>query len=86
MASVAEVKAALDAANQKVAEAQQTLMAGLESIKEAVGMALVAAEGSGHDAVITGNTHLGDAGTKVEEAIQVLSAATESYGQYSASL
>jgi hypothetical protein len=86
MASVAEVKAALDAANQKVAEAQQTLMAAKEHIEQAQSQALVAVDGSGHDSVTTGNAFLADAGAKVDETIQVLSAATESYGQYSAGL
>lgn len=86
MASVAEVRAALDGATHTITEAQGGLQAVKEHIEQARGQALAAAEGSGHDAVITGNAHLGDAGTKVDEALQVLQAAIESYQQYAAAL
>jgi hypothetical protein len=86
MASVAEVKAALDATTHAITEAQGLIQATTEKIGEAEGMALAAADGSGHDAVATGNAFLAQAKQDVEGALQTLQAAIESYGQYSAGL
>jgi hypothetical protein len=86
MASVAEVRAALDGVVHQANEAQGGLFAAKEKIGEAEQGAMMAAEGSGHDSVASGNAFLAQAKEKVDEALQLLEAAKEAYGQYSAGL
>lgn len=86
MASVAEVKAAVDAANQLLAEAQQAGLAMIEKIDEASQQLAAALDGSGHDSVSTANAHLLQAKQQIEEGSQMLQASIEASGQYAAGL
>lgn len=86
MASVAEVKSSLDAATHSIGEAQEAIRAAKQKLDEAIGSAMAALDGSGHDSVHTGNAHLGDASGKLDEVMHTLLAAIESYQQYGGGL
>lgn len=82
MASVAEVKASIDAATNAISEAQGAIHAAREKLGEAISAAAAALEGSGHDAVSTGHAQLQQADQELETSIQTLAGSIESFGQY----
>lgn len=82
MASIAEVQAAMGAANGLIEEAQQALYAALEKAREAASMAAGVLEGSGHEAAHAGLAHLTDAEVKITEIIQVYEAAKGEFSTY----
>lgn len=86
MASVGEVKAAIDAANHQVTEAQAMLRAAIEKLSEAGQSYALAFEGGGHDAAATAQNAVSHVRNELEENIQSLSAGIEAAGQYSAAL
>jgi uncharacterized protein YukE len=72
VASVAEVKAAIDAAMQHVLEGQQAVHA--------------AVEGSGHESVTTAQAALAQASTELEDCINATLNALEQAQTYAATL
>lgn len=86
MASVGEVKAAIDAANATVNEAQAIMRAAIEKLDEAAQQYNSALDGSGHDSVATAHRSVAHVKSELEEGIQSLNAGTEAAGQYSAAL
>ena len=86
MASVGEVKSAIDAANHQVAEAQAMLRAAIEKLGEVGQSYALAFEGSGHDSVATAQNAVSHVRDSLEENIQSLSAGIEAAGQYAANL
>jgi uncharacterized protein YukE len=86
MASVGEVKAAIDAANGKVGEAQGNVAHTKETLAEAAQMYMVALDGSGHDSVSQAQASLNNANELLDQALQAMNAAIEQAGQYGASL
>jgi uncharacterized protein YukE len=86
MASVAEVKSAIDAAIQQVTEGQAAVQSASEKISEAQQSLTSALEGSGHDAVSNAHASLQLAGQELEECLAATMAAVEQAQQYSAAL
>ena len=86
MASVAEVKAAVDAALQQVSEGQAAIQAAREKLGEAQQSLAAALDGSGHDAVTTAYASLSQADQQLEECIGVTAAAVEQAQTYTANL
>jgi hypothetical protein len=80
--SIADVQAAMSAANGLIEEAQQALYAALEKAREAAGLAGSVLEGSGHEAARAGLARLTDAEAKITETIQVYEAAKGEFGTY----
>ncbi|GAB3525698.1 hypothetical protein [Phytohabitans suffuscus] len=86
MASVAEVKSAIDAAIQQVSEGQAAVHAAKEKLDEAQQSLAVALDGSGHDAVDTARASLQQATQELEDCLGATMAAVEQAQQYSAAL
>lgn len=86
MASVAEVKAAIDAAMETADQAAAAARHAIETNNETMQMLAVALEGSGHDAVAQAQAALMDANQKFEEGVQAVMGAKESAEQYGATL
>lgn len=86
MASVGEVKAAIDAALMAANEGAQAAHAAIEKVQEAQQMMAVAVDGSGHDSVATAAGELAAAVGKLEEAIQQVASANENATSYSSGL
>lgn len=86
MASVAELKAAIDAAIQQVSEGQTALRAASEKLTEAQQSLAAALEGSGHDAVSAAHAGLSQAATDLEECLNATLAAVEQAQSYAATL
>jgi uncharacterized protein YukE len=86
VASVAEVKSAIDAAIQQVSEGQAAVHAAGEKLAEAQQSLAVALDGSGHDAVSTAHASLQQATQELEECLAATMAAVEQAQQYSAAL
>lgn len=86
MASIAEVQAAMAAANGLIEEAQQALHAAQEKAQAAAATANAVLEGSGHEAAHAGLAYLTDAEVKITETIQVYEAAKDQFGTYTPGL
>jgi hypothetical protein len=86
VASVAEVKSAIDAAIQQVSEGQAAVHAASEKLTEAQQSLAVALEGSAHDAVSTAHASLSQAALELDECLAATQAAVEQARQYSAAL
>ncbi|MBN1171127.1 MAG: hypothetical protein JXA67_03045 [Micromonosporaceae bacterium] len=86
MASVAEVKAAIDAAITQVADGQQAVRLASERLTEAQQCLGAALEGSGHDLVTTAHAALAQAALELEECLTATIAAVDLATTYSASL
>lgn len=82
MASVGEVKTAIDAANLKANEAQAMARGAIEKIDEATQQYAVALDGSGHDSVGQAHNAMAHAKQQIEESIQAIAAGIEAAGQY----
>ena len=86
MASVAELKAAIDAAMQHVQEGQQAVQAAGDKLGEAQLSLAAAVEGSAHESVTTAQAALNQATTELEECLTATLAAMEQAQQYAATL
>jgi hypothetical protein len=86
VASVAEVKAAIDAAMQHVQEGQHAVRAAGEKLGEAQLSLAAAVEGSEHDSVSTAQSALAQASTELEDCINATLNAMEQAQTYAATL
>lgn len=86
VASVAEVKAAIDAAFFQADEASGMLRGAIDKLNETHSSLAVATEQSGHDSVSGAQRALLQAVTHVEEALQAIEASKEQGQGYSANL
>ncbi|WP_018351222.1 hypothetical protein [Longispora albida] len=86
MASVAEVKAAIDTALEHVREGQDVVTAAGEKLNEAQGALSIALDGSGHEAVLACHAALAQASLELEECLAATAAAVEQAEQYVATL
>jgi hypothetical protein len=86
VASVAELKAAIDAAVQQVSEGQVALRAASEKLTEAQQSLAAALEGSGHESVAAAHGALSQAGSDLEECLAATLAAVEQAQSYVATL
>jgi uncharacterized protein YukE len=86
LASVAELKAAIDAAIQQVTEGQIALRAAGEKLAEAQQSLAAALEGSGHEAVSAAHAALNQAAMDLEECLTATLAAVEQAQTYVATL
>jgi uncharacterized protein YukE len=86
LASVAELKAAIDAAIQQISEGQTALRAASEKLSEAQQSLAAALEGSGHEQVTTAHGALSQAATDLEECLHSTLAAVEQAQTYAATL
>ncbi|GIF15925.1 hypothetical protein [Actinoplanes teichomyceticus] len=86
MASVAEVRAAVDAALQQVNEGQAAIQAAREKLGEAQQSLAAALDGSAHDAVGTAHASLSQADQQLEECYTATLVAVEAAQTYTATL
>lgn len=86
MASVAEVKAAIDAAIQQVAEGQGAIGLASERLSEAQQSLAAALEGSGHEAVTTAQAAIAQAAVELEECLAATVIAVDQAQTYAANL
>jgi uncharacterized protein YukE len=86
MASVAEVKAAIDAAVQHVEEGQLAVRAAGERLGVAQQSLAAAVDGSGHDAVGAAHAALSQAATELDECLAATINAVEQAQAYAAAL
>ena len=86
MASVAEVKAAVDAALQQVGEGQAAIQAAREKLGEAQQSLAAALDGSGSDAVGQAHASLSQVDQSLEECLGATAAAVEQAQTYTAML
>jgi len=86
VASVAELKSAIDAAIQQVGEAQAAVHAAGEKLTEAQQSLAAALEGSGHEAVAAARASLLQAQTELDECLTATLAAVEQAQSYVATL
>lgn len=86
MASVAEVKAAVDAALQQVTEGQQAIQAAREKIGEAQQSLAAALDGSGNDQVGAAHASLSQADQSLEDCMGATLLAVEQAENYKAIL
>ncbi len=86
MASVAEVKAAIDAAMIHVQEGQIAVRSANHQLGEAQLSLATAVEGSGHDAVRTAQAALAQAATELQDCLTATLLAVEQAETYVATL
>ena len=86
MASVAEVKAAIDAAVAKSEEAMAAARAAIEQLAEAQQLMAAAVDGSGHDSTQQAGHAYQHAKQQFEEGIQAIVGGNEAAAQYGAGL
>ncbi|MEV6963533.1 hypothetical protein AB0M47_00330 [Hamadaea sp. NPDC051192] len=86
MASVAEVKAAIDAAMLHVQESQDAVRAANDRLGEAQLSLAVAVEGSGHDNVSAAQAALAQATNELEECLTATLTAVDQAQTYVAGL
>lgn len=86
MASVAELKAAIDAALQQITEGQVAVQAATEKLGEAQQNLAAALDGSGHDAVSAAHASLAQANLELEECLTATLLAVEQAETYAATL
>jgi uncharacterized protein YukE len=86
VASVAEVKAAIDAAIQQVTEGQMAVRLAGEKLAEAQQSFAAAVEGSGHESINTAQAALTQANQELEECLTAMLAAVEQAQTYVATL
>jgi hypothetical protein len=86
VASVAEVKAAIDAALQQVTEGQAAIQAATDKLGEAQQSLAAALDGSGNDAVGAANASLAQASLELEECLVATFLAVEQAQSYAATL
>jgi uncharacterized protein YukE len=86
VASVAEVKAAIDAALLHVQDGQLAVRTASDRLSEAQQSLAVAVEGSGHDSVSAARAALRQAATELDDALSATHQAVEQAQSYSATL
>ncbi|MEV0897446.1 hypothetical protein [Actinoplanes sp. NPDC049802] len=86
MASVAELRAAVEAALQQVTEAQQAIEAAKQKIGEAQQSLAAALDGSGNEAVSAAHASLSHAEQQLEDGFNATVAAVEQAHTYTANL
>jgi uncharacterized protein YukE len=86
VASVAELRAAIDAAMQQVTEGQLAVRLASEKLAEAQQSLAAALDGSGHETVTAAQSCLAQAATELEDCLTATMAAVEQAQTYSASL
>lgn len=86
VASVAEVKAAIDAAMLHVQEGQQAVRAASDKLGEAQLSLAVAVDGSGHEAVGAAQAALTQAASELEECLGATLNAVDQAQSYTATL
>jgi ribosome-binding protein aMBF1 (putative translation factor) len=86
VASVAEVKAAVDAALQQVSEGQAAIQAAREKLGEAQQSLAAALDGSGSDTVGAAHASLSQADQALEECLGATALAVEQAQTYTAML
>ncbi|MBW6435537.1 hypothetical protein KZ829_17495 [Actinoplanes hulinensis] len=86
MASVAELRAAVEAALQQVTEGQQAIQAAKEKLGEAQQSLAAALDGSASDAVGAAHASLSHAEQQLEDGFNATVAAVEQAHTYTASL
>ena len=86
MASVAEVKAAIDAAMQHVQEGQDAVRSANDRLGDAQLSLATAVEGSGHESVTAAQAALAQAATELEECLSATLLAVAQAESYMATL
>lgn len=86
MTSIAELKAAIDAAMATADEATAAARVAIEKLNEAQQQLAAALEGGGHDAIHTANAALSHANQQFEEGIQAIQGSKEAAEGYGAGL
>jgi uncharacterized protein YukE len=86
VASVAELRAAIDAAMQQVTEGQLAVRLASEKLAEAQQSLAAALDGSAHETVTAAQAALAQAALELEECLTATMAAVEQAQTYSASL
>jgi ribosome-binding protein aMBF1 (putative translation factor) len=86
VASVAELRAAVEAALQQVTEGQQAIQAAREKIGEAQQSLAAALDGSANDAVGAAHASLSQADQQLEDSMSATLAAVEQAHTYTANL
>ncbi len=86
MASVAELRAAVDAALQQVTEGQAAIQAAREKLGEAQQSLAAALDGSANDAVGAAHASLSQADQQLEECLGATLLAVEQAQTYTATL
>jgi uncharacterized protein YukE len=86
VASVAEVKAAIDAAMLHVQESQDAVRSANDCLGEAQRSLATAVEGSGHESVTAAQAALAQAATELEECLTATLQAVQEAESYMATL
>jgi hypothetical protein len=86
VASVAEVKAAINAAMQHVQEGQDAVLAANAKLGEAQQSLAAAVEGSAHECVAAAQAALSQAAAELEDCLTATLGAMEQAEQYAAAL
>jgi uncharacterized protein YukE len=86
VASVAEVKAAIDAALEHVQDGQSAVRVASDRLADAHQTLAVAVEGSGHDAVSAARAALTQGATELADALSAMHQAVEQAQTYAAAL
>jgi len=86
VASVAEVKAAIDAAMQHVQESQDAVLAANSKLGDAQFSLAAAVEGSGHESVAAARAALAQAAIELEDCLTASLGAMQRAQQYAAAL
>lgn len=86
MASVAEVKAAIDAAMAHVQDGQEAVRAANDRLGEAQLSLAAAVEGSAHESVAAAQAALAQAATELEDCLSATLGAMEQAQAYAAAL
>lgn len=86
MASVAEVKAAIDAAMLHVQEGQLAVRCANDELGEAQSSLATAVEGSGHDSVLAAQAALAQAASELQECLNATLHAVQQAENYVATL
>lgn len=86
MASVAEVKSALDAVIAGIGEVQATMRAAGEQLDTTLHNLAAAVEGSGHEAIGAAQAALAQAGSELADALAAAATAVEQAQTYQATL
>lgn len=86
MASVAEVKAAIDAAMLHVQESQDAVRSANDRLGEAQLSLAIAVEGSGHDSVSAAQAALAQAASELDECLTATLTAVDQAQTYVAGL
>ncbi|MEV7230656.1 MULTISPECIES: hypothetical protein [Polymorphospora] len=86
MASVAELKSAIEAALQQISDAQAAVQGASERLNEAQMTLAGALEGSGHETVTAAQASLSQASQELEDCLSATLAAVEQAQLYVATL